>query len=151
MRRRSVFVMSVLPLLVGCATNGGAPGVLIHQYSYQAQPPALPPGTPPPPPVPQPALVPYETVYESAWDDPSLVIFRNDSYRKVRIEIDGKPPIVLDAYGITADLHLGIGEHRAKVNVEKPTAAHGTWEVVRLFSIFINPEGRSQVIGIYAQ
>ena len=158
MRTRSRYPLFALALLilVGCSTT-------THLYTYQAQPPALPPGTPPTPPSPPPQPttvvvvappvppVSYRTIYESAWDDPSLVVFRNDSYRKVRIELDGQMPIILGAYGITANLHLGIGEHKAKISIEKPTAAHGTWEVVRLVPIFIHPEGRSQIVGIYAQ
>jgi hypothetical protein len=69
-------------------------------------------------------------IYNSSWDDPVLVIFKNDSYRKVIIEIDGQKPIILRAYGATADLCLGVGERRARLVIEKPTATHGIWEVI---------------------
>lgn len=134
-----------LILLVGCSSQ--APTVVVHWYDYQAKPPALAPGTPPAPPT---ALEPvnYQTVYDSGWDDPTLVIFRNDSYRKVRIEINGQQPIVLEARGITPDLHFGLGEHRVRIVTEKPTAAHGIMEVVRFCTVYIRPEGRSQIVHV---
>jgi len=133
----------------GLNTGGGVPSVIVHQYSYQAQPPALAPGTPPTPPWSGLPPVDYPTIYSSSWDDPSLIIFKNDSYRKIRIEIDGQRPIVLAPYGATTDLHFEVGEHRARLIIEKPTAAHGTWEVVRFFPISIRPEGRSQIFYLY--
>lgn len=128
-------------------SSGQAPSVIVHKYDYQVKPLALATGTPPnlgtaPP-------VDYQTTYESAWNDPTLVIFKNDSYRRVRIEINGRRPIILEAYGATADLHLGIGEHRVRVTIEKPTATQGALELVRFFSIFIRPESRSQIFHIY--
>lgn len=122
--------------------SGGVPDVIIHKYDYQARPPALAPGTPPGPPTAPPA-VDYSTIYSSSFDDPSLVVFKNDSYRKVKIEINDQKPIVLDPYGATANLHLGLGKHKVKIVIEKPTTAHGTWEVTRFFTIYISPEGRS--------
>lgn len=127
----------------------GVSQVIVHKYDYQARPLALAPGTPPSPPSAGPPPVDYQTIYESAWDDPTLVIFKNDSYRKVKVVIDGQKPIILTSYGATADLHLGMGEHRIRITVEKQTVAHGTWEVVRLMQISIRPENRSQVFHIY--
>jgi len=132
----------------GSNIDGGVSSVIVHKYDYQVRPPALAPGTPPTPPW-MPSAVDYKTVYESSWDDPTLVIFKNDSYRKVRVEIDGHQPIVLAPYGATTDLHLGMGEHRVRITIEKPTAAHGTWELVRFFPISIRPEGRSQIFYLY--
>lgn len=129
-------------------SSGEVPDVIIHKYDYQARPPALAPGTPPGTPI-APPVVDYSTIYSSAFDDPSLVIFKNDSYRKVRIEIDAQKPILLDPYGATANLHLGPGEHKVKIVIEKPTIAHGTWEVTRFFTIYISPERRSQIFHIY--
>lgn len=67
----------------------------------------------------------------------------------MRIEIDDKKPIVLTAYGATANLHLGVGEHQVRQIIEKPTQAHGTLEVIKLFTIHIRPEGRSQIFHLY--
>ena len=133
----------------GLNAGGGLPSVIVHRYSYQAQPPALPYGTPPTPRWVWPIPVDYQTIYQSAWDDPTLVIFKNDSCRKIRIEIDSQPQIVLAPYGATADIHLGVGEHRVRLTTEKPTRVHGTLEVVKFFKIKISPYGRSQVIHIY--
>ncbi|MDP3015400.1 MAG: hypothetical protein Q8N28_03280 [bacterium] len=140
--------------LVGCATPGAwwepdTPLVIIHKYDYQAQPQPTPPGAPPLPPGYGPPPIDYQTIYQSAWDNFTLVIFKNDSYRRVRIEIAGQKPIVLAAYGATADLHFGVGEHRVRVIIEKPTASHSIWEIVRFFKIYIRPEGRSQIFHIY--
>lgn len=135
--------------------------VVVHQYNYQVQPAPSPPGTPPSPPAqssqPQPSAtpppappVPYPTIYQSAWDDPTLVVFTNQSARTIRITIDDQQEIKLAGYQATADLHLGVGEHRVRLVVEKPTAAFGTLEVVRFPPpILIRPEGRSQIIYIY--
>jgi len=129
--------------------GSGAPSVIVHKYNYQAQPPALAPGAPPSLPDKAPGIVDYQTIYGSAWDDPTLVIFKNDSYRKIRIGIDGQRPIVLAPYGATADLHLGVGEHRARLIIEKPTAAHGAFEVIRFLPISIRPEGQAQIFHLY--
>lgn len=135
--------------LSGCATTG-MPGVVVHKYDYQAKPPAgQAPGAPPSPPSSQPAAVDYQTIYGSAFDDPSLVIFKNDSYRKVKIDIGGqKKPIVLEPYGATTNLYLGLGSHSVRVIIEKPTAVHGTWRVVQFFTIYIRPEGKAQIFHI---
>jgi hypothetical protein len=122
--------------------------IIVHKYDYQARPAPSLPGTPPTPPTVPPAAD-YQTIYKSSWDDPTLVIFKNDSYRKVRIEINNQKPIVLKPYGATSNLHLGLGELRVKIVIEKPTAAHGVWEITRFFTIRIQPEGRSQIIYIY--
>lgn len=129
----------------------GVNQVIVHRYDYQVKPQSLPPETPPSPPTSQamPAPVDYQTVYKSAWDDPTLIIFKNDSYRKLRVEINSQRPIVLESYGATADLHLGVGEHRVRLVIEKLTAAHGTLEVIRFFKIYIRPEGHSQIFYIY--
>ena len=132
----------------GVSSSGQIPSVIIHKYDYQAQPPALAPGTPPSPPW-MTSVVDYPTIYSSSWDDPTLVVFKNDSYRKVRIEIDGQRPIVLSPYGATSDIHLGLGEHRVRLTIEKPTRAHGTLEVVKFFKIRISPCSRSRIIHIY--
>lgn len=133
----------------GLGANSQVPSVIVHRYDYQAQPPALAPSTPPSPPTTGPSPINYQTIYQSAWNDPSLVIFKNDSYRKVRIKIDGQKTVVLEPYGATSDLHLGIGDHPVRITIEKPTAAHSTWEVIQFFSIYIRPEGRSQIFHIY--
>lgn len=142
-----VLIIAFVFAFGGCAVEGGMPSVIIHQYNYQAQPPALAPGTPPNPPWTGP--VDYPTIYNSAWDDPTLVIFKNDCYRKIRVEIDGQKTIVLGPYGATADLHLGVGQHRVRVVIEKPTATQGTLEVLRFFQISIWPEGQSQIFHVY--
>ncbi len=129
-------------------TAGGMSSVIVHKYDYQVRPPALAPGTPATPPWLPPA-VDYPTIYQLAWDDPSLVIFKNDSYRRVRIEIDDKKSIVLGPYGATSNLHLGIGDHPVRITIEKPTANHGAWEMVRFLKVYIRPEGRSQIFHIY--
>ena len=140
----------VIVLLVGasCATTE-VPSVIVYRYDYQAKPPALAPGTPPTPPWARPIPVDYQTIYQSTWDDPTLVVFKNDSYRKVWVEIDGQRPIVLQPYSATANLYLGVGEHQVRITIEKPTAAHGTWKLIQFFKINISPYGRSQIFHIY--
>ncbi len=128
---------------------GGAPSVIIHRYDYQTQPQAVPPDALPNLPANGPLPITYQTIYGSAWDDPTLVIFKNDSYRRMRIQIDGQGPIVLEPYSATADMHFGIGEHRVRTMTEVPTRVHGTFGVVRFFTIFIRPEGRAQIFHLY--
>lgn len=127
--------------------TGGTPDIIVYQYNYQAKPQTtsqgtmLSPGMPPP--------VDYPTIYNSAWDDPSLVIFKNESYRRVKIQIDKQRPITLEPYGATADLHLDRGEHNIRIAIEKPTAAHGIWEEIQFLTVYIRPDGRSQIFHIY--
>ena len=132
----------------GSGSYGQAPNIIVHKYDYTAKPQPTPPGTPPTPPW-MPPIVDYPTIYNSSWDDPSLVVFKNESYRRARIQIDRQKPIVLEPYGATSDLYLGIGEHRVRFTVEKPTAVHGTWEMIQDFTIRISPEDRSQTFYIY--
>ncbi len=130
--------------------GGGVPQVVINRYDYAAQPVPTPPGAPP---VQTTAPTPpsYPTVYSSAWDDPTLVVLNNQSSRFVRVSIDGKPEFRLLPYQATADLHLGLGEHRVQVVVEKQTShpEQPILEVRRELRIGIRPEGRSQIIYIY--
>ncbi len=127
----------------GWGTNT-TPDIIVYKYNYQTQPPPTPPGAQPSPPA-----VDYSTIYGSAWDDPSLVIFKNESYRRIKIQIDKQKPIALEPYGATANLHLDKGEHKIKIAVEKPTAAHGIWEDIRFFTINVSPSGHSQIFYIY--
>lgn len=126
---------------------GGTPNIIIYQYNYQAKPQVAPPGTPLS--TTAPAPVDYQTIYGSSWDDPSLVIFKNESYRRIKIQIDKQKPIALEPYGATADIHLGRGEHNVRIAIEKPTAAHGIWEEIQFLTINISPSGRSQIFHIY--
>ncbi len=128
-----------------------APSVIIHQYNYQAQPQPTSPGTPPLPPTSSlgPPPIDYQTIYRSAGDDPTLVIFSNQSYRTVRLQIDGQEPeIKLASYQATVDLHFTPGEHRVRQIIEKLTAV-GILELVRFFNVNIRLEGRSQIFYIY--
>lgn len=127
--------------------SGGTPDIIIHQYNYQAKPQIAPTETPSS--LNMPAPVDYPTIYGSAWDDPSLVIFKNESYRRVKVQIDKQKPIVLESYSATADLHLDRGEHNIRIAIEKPTAAHGIWEEIQFLTIHISPSGRSQIFHIY--
>lgn len=129
---------------------GGCAYTTSYQYDYQAQPPPAPPGTPALPPVliTPPPPVPYKTFYESKWDDPTLVVGVNQSARLVRVKIDDEPEIVLGPYQSTADLHLGVGEHRVRATLVKQTAM-GAVELVRFLSLIIRPEGRSQIFYVY--
>lgn len=141
--------------------------ITVHQYGVggQVQPPPAPPGTPPTPPVAVAAATPmtpmagvvippkpsYPTVYKSAWDDPTLVVIRNDSSSFVRIKIDGsKEEIRLAPYQATVDLHLDVGEHRLRITVERPTAVFGTKTVERIQNIVIRPDSRSQIVSVYS-
>ncbi len=127
---------------------GQEPNVIVHKYDYTAKPQPTPPGTSPTPPQMQPPID-YLTIYGSTWDDPSLVVFKNESYWRVKVQINRQKPIVLEPYGATSDLHLGVGEHRIRLTVEKPTTAHGTWEIISDFPIQISPRGRSQIFNLY--
>ncbi len=131
----------------GWGTNT-TPDIIVYKYNYQVQPTPTPPGAQPLPPQ-APPTVDYPTIYGSTWDDPSLVIFKNESYRRIKIQIDKQKPIKLESYGATADIHLDRGEHKIKIAVEKPTAAHGIWEDIRFFTINISPSGHSQIFHIY--
>ena len=143
-----IVLLGFMSLFFGCAGYGKMPDIIVYKYDYQAKPPALSPGTMPLP--GPPPLADYQTVYDSSFDDPSLVIFKNDSYRKVRIWIDkGKQPIILEPYGATSDLHLGVGEHLVRVAIEKPTAVHGIWTVNQEFTVYVHPEGEAQIFHIY--
>ena len=149
----AVIILVVVVLISGCAqTQGGFPSVIVHKYDYQAKPPALAPGTPPSPPT-EPPLVGYRTIYSesssSDWGDPTLVIFKNEGYRVVRLSIDGQTEIRLAGYQATADIHLLLGEHRVRMVIEKPTAVHGTLEVLRFLSISVRPEGQAQIFHLY--
>jgi len=154
MKKFLVFIFLVLVFgLMGCVSYD-VPSVIVHKYDYQAQPPALSPGTPPSPPTKEgPAIVNYRTVYQessgSDWGDPTLMVFKNESYRVMRLSINGQPEIKLAGYQATADIHLPLGEHRVKVVTEKPTRAHGTLEVIRFLLISVRPEGRSQIFYLY--
>lgn len=149
----SLFYLFLIWLCIanlGCAGPGG-PSTIINQYEYALPAPtpsvmSLNPNFDPNAPL---SPVDYQTIYASSFDDPTLVVFNNKSYRKVKIIIDSQKPIELTAYQTTADLHLGVGEHRAKIVLEKPTQAHGTLEVIREFRVEIRPEGRSQIFYIY--
>lgn len=149
MKKSVLSYFLLIVFLAGCATS---PPVIVHRYDYATPPAGLAPGTPPSPPGTQPAGQNYQKIYGSSFDDPSLVIFKNDSYRKVKIDISGsgqKGPIVLEAYQATSNLYLGLGDHQVRILIEKPTAAHGTWQVVQFFTIRIQPEGKSQIFNIY--
>lgn len=122
-------LMILFLFLSGCA--GEMPQVVIYKYDYRTKPNY------------------HQTVYDSGFDDPSLVVFKNNSYRKVKVEVDGKKAIILEPYGDTPDIHLNIGKHRIKISIQKPTAVFGIWETTRRFTIHIHPEGRSQIFYIH--
>lgn len=113
--------------LAGCATSG-VPEVIVRHYDYRVKPP--------------------ETPYESTFDDPSLVVFKSQTYRRIRIEINGQTPITIEAYDASPNIHLRIGDYPVRVIIEKPTAVHGTWQVIQFFTIHIRPEGRAQIFHI---
>jgi hypothetical protein len=150
MKRTAICSLCLLLIVLsGCATTTP---IMVHKYDYANPPAGLAPGTPPSPPGTQSAGQNYQKIYGSGFDDPSLVIFKNDSYRTVKIDISGsgqKGPIILEAYQATPNLHLGLGDHSVRILIEKPTAAHDTWQVIQFFTISIRPEGRSQIFRIY--
>ena len=128
------------------------PLIIIHKYDYEAKPPALTPGTPPlPPSVSIPPPVAYKTSYESAWDDPTLVVFVNQSYRVVRIQIGDEPEIRLAPYQATANLHLAPGEYNIRKTVEKPVklGQGAVFDWVTFFKLNVTLNGRSQIINLY--
>lgn len=133
----------------GGDSYGRVPDIIIHRYDYTVKPPPTPPGAPPTPPTAIPPAADYQTIYSSVYDDPSLVIFNNKSYRNIKITIDGQSPIRLEPYRSTSNLHLGQGDHRTVIEIERPTAAHGIWTTTRSFTIRVRPEGRSQIFDIY--
>lgn len=147
MRKIALSCLAIV-FLAGCATSMP---VIAHKYDYSTPPAGLAPGTPPSPPNTQPAGANYQKIHGSSFDDPSLVIFKNDSYRTVKIDISGsgqKGPITLEAYQATSNIHLGLGDHPVRIIIERPTAAHGTWQVVQFLTIRIRPEGKSQIFHI---
>ncbi len=163
MFRTAVIIMTVLALCAGCVSvlrprneeprkisSYDMPLIIIHKYDYQAQPTPAAPGTPPLPPnasVPPPPVA-YKTVYEGTFDDPTLVVFVNQSYRVVRIQIGDEPEIKLGPYQATANLHLAPGEYNIRKTVEKPVrlgqGAVFDWVTFSKLNVTLN--GRSQVI-----
>ena len=136
--------------------GGGVPSVIIHKYDYQAQPPGLAYGTPPSPPTAGPPAVDYKTMYESAWDDPTLVVFVNQSYRVIRLQIGDEPEIRLEPYQATVNLHLAPGEYNIRKTVEKPTRlkvdgknANAVFDWLTFLKIYVRLDGRSQIIYLY--
>lgn len=118
-------IIVMMIILSSCASK--IPQVIVHKYDYIAKD--------------------YPTKYDSPWDDPTLIVFMNDSYRKVWIEIN-KKTIVLEPYGSTGNLHFGVGEHQCRYIIEKPTAEHGILKIIRNFKIHIRAEGRGQIFHI---
>jgi len=136
--------------------GGGVPSVIIHKDDYQAQPPGLAYGTPPSPPTAGPPAVDYKTMYESAWDDPTLVVFVNQSYRVIRLQIGDEPEIRLEPYQATVNLHLAPGEYNIRKTVEKPTRlkvdgknANAVFDWLTFLKIYVRLDGRSQIIYLY--
>jgi len=127
----------------------GAPSIIVHQYDYQAQSQATPPGTPPTPPTTNSSpSVDYKTNYETAFDDPTLVIFANQSYRVIRIRIGDEPEIRLGPYRATTNLHLAPGEYNIRKTVEKPVklGQGAIFDWVTFLRISVTLNGHSQII-----
>lgn len=145
----TLWKIPILGLGIWAPDDWGYPSIVVHQYNYSAMPITTPAGTLPNLSTAGPPMAGYQTIYGSAWDDPTLVVFKNNSYFRKRIAIDGQRPIILEPYGVTPNMHFGVGRHQVRVVTEKPTRAHGTLEAVRVFSFSVRPEGRSQIIHLY--
>jgi len=154
-----IIALIIFPFfLSGCAESGyGVPSIVVHQYNYQVQPPALAPDTPPSSPLIKmtdlPSLpvssVNYKTIYESSFDDPTMVVFVNRSWRPMRVQIDDEPEFPLGPYQATTNIHLPPGEHLIRKTVERPTKLGGAifdWVTFTRININIALNGRSQVI-----
>lgn len=141
----------VLVLLVAVASAGCAkpvPRVVIHQYSYQAQPPPAPGGVPVMPPgPPQPAQ--GRNVYPKApFSDPTIVVFENVCEDTLYVSIDGNEAIVLLPGAITTNNNVGPGEHTIRWwGVVETT--HPSYPILKsreqLLPLSIRAEGRAQV------
>ena len=150
------FIISC-PLLIlflaGCVTTNTP--VIVHRYDYSIPPAGLSPGTPPSPPHTRSAAPNRQKIYESSFDNSSLVIFKNDSYQKVKIDIDGgrhkkpKKPIVLEAYQATPDLRFDEGSYKVRILIERLVADKSVWRLAHRFTFQIRPEGRTQIFHIY--
>jgi hypothetical protein len=66
---------------------------------------------------------------------PSVIVHRYDYTAQPRALAPGAPPLPPSSTGPPP--------------VDYQTIAHGTWELVRFFKIYIQPEGRSQIFHIY--
>lgn len=133
-------------------SQSSSPGIVIHQYSYQASPtPTTPSGIPAQPPGP-PQPVPYETVYQptfppGAFDDPTLVVFQNASERAtLTVAVSGQAPITLAPGQSTASLHLDMGEHGVVITGTVPTGLGPRALPKQERMIRIDPRGRAQII-----
>jgi len=145
----TLWKIPILGLGIWAPDNWSYPSVIVHRYDYSAVPITTPAGTLPNLSTGGPPMVGYQTIYGSAWDDPTLIVFKNNSYFRKRIAVDGQQPIILEPYGVIPNMHFGVGRHQVRVITEKPTRAHGTLEAVRVFSFSVRPEGRSQIIHLY--
>lgn len=129
-------------------SGSGISSVIVHKYDYQVQPPSLAPDVPPSPPISAgPPPVDYKTIYESAWDDPTLVIFVNRSYRVIKIQIGDESEIKLAPYQATTNLHLTPGEYLIRKTVEKTVklGAGAIFDWVTFFKINVTLDNRSQI------
>lgn len=155
---------------LGQLGSPGMPSIIVHKYDYQAKPPALAPDTPAlspdtesniggeivdyrtPKSAPKqigPPPVNYKTVYESAWDDPTLIVFVNQSYRVIKIQIADEKEIKLGPYQSTANLHFAPGEYSIRKTVEKPTGMGTVFDWVTFFKVSVALNGRSQILYLY--
>ncbi len=131
---------------VGCV--GQAPQVIIYKYDYRVKPPALAPGESPPPPG-IPPVADYPTKYPGQFEDPSLVIFRNNlSSLPVWFRIDKGPEFKLEPDEITADKHFGRGKHIVRVKIKIPTGLGEIWEKNETYSFTIETDSCSREIGV---
>lgn len=133
-------------MFAGCAQQ--VPRVIIHQYTYQAEPPAAPGGVPVVPPgSPRPAR--GKNVYPKVpFSDPTVVIFENVGEDTLYVSIDGNEPIVLPPGAITTNNNVGPGEHTVRWwGVVETT--HPNYPVLKsreqLLPLSIRAEGRTQV------
>lgn len=124
-----ILLIALALVFTGCAAQG--PQIIVHKYDYSRE------------------LI---SPYGSTFDDPALVVFKNESYYRARIEILKQKPIILEPYTATSDILLPFGNHRVRVVIEKPTNAPGAGgkvDIQKFLNIHVRPEGRSQIIYIY--
>lgn len=122
----------------------GGPPVVVNRYDYPSIPPRTSGGMPVEPPPP----LMYQTVYPPApFEDPTLVVMKNTSYRAILWwSIDGGKETILLPGQITADIRVDVGDHTIRYRGEVLTGLGPRQIPERVFPLRIDPRGRAQFI-----
>lgn len=149
----TIFLLVFLISLAGCvsrpgqqtmATNGFISGTaVVRSYGYH-----YPAATARTVRLSTPTAVPAESIYASRpFDDPTLVIIRNSSFRTTfAIKIDQGSLFELEPGEVSSNLYLGVGDHTMRVSGTNLSHLGQLKVPERIMMITVRPEGRSQII-----